>query len=540
MKVNLLYEDKEWGSFSSYFDWSAIVTDLGLDMLFMAAGKDFVFADGRNRYIDQSEGFLPDVMSKVMRVPLRNRAEVEYRQSVLKDCVEHEAFTFSLYELADKTLKAWNNLGRKSRNYGSGDSVGALISEIQIAKMLFDSMNELQERFEENRGHLHSLAFLKMREEVNAVLTGPRKECIARILRDVSFYADTADIERERNSYLVAKPRITVDCGIQNGLKLGDMKLEEFETLVTDYVDPKGIKAKLIDAASLLNSGNISLSNDAELTGNVSSLEFQIVKYVYGSIAGLMKEFGSFFEKLKFQIGFYKGAINLRKHMYRFGIDTCFPVVSEENEFCFEELKEVVMRFTQKCEVIGNTTQVDDKLLLIITGANQGGKSTYLRSIGIAQVMMQCGLMVAAKKYKSALYPDFFTHFTRREDSAMNSGRLDEELQRMDQIINHIGEKSLLLLNESFASTTEKEGSIIAYDIIKALKEEGVKIITVTHLLSFAQKVYDEYKENLMESDVAFLCAERLEGGVRTFKMIPHEPELTSFGLDLYEQVMMG
>jgi DNA mismatch repair ATPase MutS len=191
------------------------------------------------------------------------------------------------------------------------------------------------------------------------------------------------------------------------------------------------------------------------------------------------------------------------------------------------------MGVARRVTVVGNTCTLDRKNLLIVTGANQGGKSTFLRSIGIAQVMMQCGLMVPAKRYRSGLFPNFFTHFTRREDSAMNSGRLDEELRRMDQIVSNLGEDSLLLLNESFASTTEKEGSAIAYDIIKALKEEGVRIITVTHLLSFAQRVYEE-----KQSGVAFLSAQRLSDGTRTYKILPHAPEMTSFGLELYDEIL--
>ncbi len=119
----------------------------------------------------------------------------------------------------------------------------------------------------------------------------------------------------------------------------------------------------------------------------------------------------------------------------------------------------------------------------------------------------------------------------------MNSGRLDEELGRMSRIIDEIGEGSLLLLNESFATTTEKEGSVIAYDIIRALKEAGVKILTVTHLLSFARRVHEETKDD-PASGVVFLSAERKHDGTRTYRMIRHEPELTSFGLDLYEEIV--
>ena len=59
----------------------------------------------------------------------------------------------------------------------------------------------------------------------------------------------------------------------------------------------------------------------------------------------------------------------------------------------------------------------------------------------------------------------------------------------------------------------------------------------MTHRVPCTQKLFEEEK-NQTESDVAFLSAEHLSDGTRTFKMIPHEPELTSFGLELFEQVL--
>lgn len=115
----------------------------------------------------------------------------------------------------------------------------------------------------------------------------------------------------------------------------------------------------------------------------------------------------------------------------------------------------------------------------------------------------------------------------------MNSGRLDEELGRIDGIIRHLGDGSLVLLNESFATTTEEEGSAIADDVIRAMVEAGVKVLTVTHLLAFAGKMYGRHLP-----EAGFLTAQRREDGTRTFKMIDGQPELTSFGLDLYEELI--
>ena len=117
----------------------------------------------------------------------------------------------------------------------------------------------------------------------------------------------------------------------------------------------------------------------------------------------------------------------------------------------------------------------------------------------------------------------------------MNSGRLDEELRRMDGILKSITRDSLLLLNESFATTTEKEGSVIALELVSALYESGITVAMVTHLLQFARELYARKPDHAL-----FMSAERRENGTRTFRMMEAAPENTSFGLDLYDEIITG
>ena len=115
----------------------------------------------------------------------------------------------------------------------------------------------------------------------------------------------------------------------------------------------------------------------------------------------------------------------------------------------------------------------------------------------------------------------------------MNSGRLDEELGRMERIVDNLTKDSILFLNESFATTTEKEGSVIAEDITMALYERGIRVMMVTHLLAYAQSCYAKKLKHAL-----FLSAEREADGTRTFRMVGQEPELTSYGLDLYDSMI--
>ncbi|MBV9712120.1 MAG: hypothetical protein JO011_14530 [Ktedonobacteraceae bacterium] len=113
---------------------------------------------------------------------------------------------------------------------------------------------------------------------------------------------------------------------------------------------------------------------------------------------------------------------------------------------------------------------------MIITGANQGGKSTFLRRIGLAQVMMQCGMFVPAESFCANVCHGLFTHYRRGEDASMKSGKLDEELSRMSDIVDEMEPSSMLLFNESFAATNDREESEIATQIVNALLENRIKI----------------------------------------------------------------
>jgi DNA mismatch repair ATPase MutS len=185
--------------------------------------------------------------------------------------------------------------------------------------------------------------------------------------------------------------------------------------------------------------------------------------------------------------------------------------------------------------VVGNDLNGDGKQFVVITGANQGGKSTFLRGVGLAQLMMQCGMFVAAESFSADLCRSLFTHYKREEDATMTSGKFDEELNRMRDISDALTPDSLLLFNESFAATNEREGSEIARQIVRALLETRVKIFFVTHLYEFAHAFW----KDKMDSAV-FLRAERQADGQRTFKLLPGEPLETSFGADLYKEIFDG
>lgn len=185
---------------------------------------------------------------------------------------------------------------------------------------------------------------------------------------------------------------------------------------------------------------------------------------------------------------------------------------------------------------VSNTVSVLDYKAVIVTGANQGGKSTFLRSLGIAQVMCQAGMYVPAAAYPLHAYQDIFPHFTRREDSTMNMGKFEEELHRMGDILEKSEPDTLFLLNESFATTTEVTAYQIAMDLVHAGMETKRTIWMVTHITTFAKALYQEGNKEIL-----FLSAGRNKNqGEQQYRMVEKPPEDTSYGLELFEEMIQA
>ena len=241
-----------------------------------------------------------------------------------------------------------------------------------------------------------------------------------------------------------------------------------------------------------------------------------------------------FWGMLRAELAFYVGCINLAEELARRRMPACLPIpaAADGQVLSFRELYDVGLALSVDQPVIGNDACADGKNLVVITGPNTGGKSTFLRSVGLAQLMMQSGMFVSAEAFSASLCDGLFTHFKREEDAGMESGKLDEELGRMSDIVGRIAPHALLLLNESFAATNEREGSEIGRQIISALLQRRIRVLCVTHMYELAHGFLESHQRTGL-----FLRAERKPDGARTFKLREGEPLPTSFGEDLYNSI---
>jgi hypothetical protein len=241
-----------------------------------------------------------------------------------------------------------------------------------------------------------------------------------------------------------------------------------------------------------------------------------------------------FLTLLRQELGFYVGCLALHDRLRATGAPVCFPEPSTDSRpvLVATELYDPGLSLRTGERVVGNDVTADGLPLVMVTGANQGGKSTFLRSVGLAQLLLQAGMFVAATSFRSTLASRLFTHVERDEDTTLRSGRLDAELREMRAIDDQLAPGDLLLCNESFSSTNEREGSLLAHGIVRALVGSGVRVVYVTHLFDLARALHED-----AAAETCFLRAERRDDGTRTFKLLAGPPLPTSFGEDLYRRI---
>ena len=500
MKARLLHREEDV-DFDRPPPWNeeALTKDLALNTLFqaMAGGDEFLFEAARK------------VLLSDVRIDLET---IRYRQEILRDCLNRPAIVRELYATAVEAME------NEKKHFFIGSLARhpdwLLRRSIELSEMFLGMIRKLRKIADS-----HADKFVS--EGLTALFAMLQRELGDDYLLRVQHHL----------LQLKFHNGVSLKAGLGKGNKGTDHTL-----LLQRQARRKGWLAELIRFLER-RPPELGFSLHPRDEGGARALEDLRNRGVGGVASALARStdhMRGFFGMLRTELAFYVGCLNLHEELARKGEPTCFPlpVAPDERRLSFRGLREICLALSLDQRVVGNDANADKRDLVMVTGANQGGKSTLLRSIGVAQLMMQCGMFVSADSFRSSVCDGLFTHYKREEDAAMKSGKLDEELRRMSDIVDHVSPRSMILFNESFAATNEREGSEIARQILSALLDKGVRMVCVTHLYELAHGFYRKNRGNIL-----FLRAERQTGGARTFRLSEGEPLQTSFGEDLYDNI---
>jgi hypothetical protein len=494
VKACLLYRDRD-------FDWEAgpppghedLVQDLELGTLLqaMAGGDNLIY----------------EVSGKVLLASLDEPEAIRYRQQVLADCLGRPEVIRQIYAVAAGALQDKRSLwlGGYGGNYQTASS--NLSGAVSHLEAYVARLRQLRQIADEHAGEFSS-------EGMRRLFTTLQRDL------DDAYFEEVSDHLRQ----LRFRAGVLVSAGLDPDNSPAGLILRAAGDGRRRWAERLGIGPR--------TTYSFTVPPRDEPGGQIlSDLTSRGINLVASAAARSADHIGSYFTMLRAETGFYTGCLNLADRLAAKGVPVTVPGPAPPSLFTFSctGLRDACLALQSQGPVTGNEVKADGKQLVIITGANSGGKSTFLRSVGVAQLMMQCGLFVTAGSYQANVTGGIFTHFIRQEDTGMTSGRLDDELRRMSVIAGQIRPHCLILLNESFAGTNESEGAEIGCQIVRALLEAQIKVLFVTHRYALADRFRRQHAPGTL-----FLRAGRRADGHRNYKLAVKDPLPTSYGEDLY------
>ncbi|MGM8216221.1 DNA mismatch repair protein MutS [Bacillaceae bacterium W0354] len=171
-----------------------------------------------------------------------------------------------------------------------------------------------------------------------------------------------------------------------------------------------------------------------------------------------------------------------------------FAIVSEENNYVQPEIVEneeieiiegrhpVVEQVMQDQFVPNNLMMNENTNVLLITGPNMAGKSTYMRQLGLIVIMNQIGCFVPAKQAKLPIFDQIFTRIGAADDLVSGQSTFMVEMLEAEHAVRNATDKSLILLDEIGRGTSTYDGMALAQSIVEYIHDRiGAKTLFSTH-----------------------------------------------------------
>ena len=437
----------------------------------------------------------------------------EYRRAIVGEIYENE----NLYNEIDKLC---SNLGQLKQTYLSYK----------------DSKHKLQAQYQ----YLHFLnLYFGCTEKIYNIFC----DCKS---RGLSILRDNISIHQASSEYRNTKEKV-------------DELYAEFEQIFSlnlSFYFPEmafethyGYKENgIVDsiAETVKNLLDIEIVKDFSVVSNnpFSALEESVAYKACEDFPDLFEQleelFNKKFEILKFiffelpeQFYFYTGYINFIKNMEKERYNFCLPEYKEKKQIdcknSYDLSLAVRLSRTDK-KVIHNDIYTKNVHGFILTGANQGGKTTYLRNVGIIACLANNGLFVPCEKCEISYFDHILTHFNKAETVGYKKGRLGEEIERFEYIIKTATDKSLVLTNESFASTRRLDGVELSIYFLKKLKDINCLFGMVTHYYEVFDLMNEKYPDEIQSLVV---MVNKDNSAERLYKVMNLPPNTIAYAHDI-------
>lgn len=506
--------------------------------------------------ISQHPNYNPFIQ-RILMTLVTDNATLSYRHQVLEDCLTIPDFTEGLIALLPmiRSLHEYVNDIRTRRNEIS--IILSRLTELENYVSCVQMLHQLLERFQ---SQLRAEAWHQLYQQVQAIISHPQFNQLAEELPNLrgnirEIVSVTIGVNLSPDLKPIGATLLSLNKKRFRGPRF-------FRKLwgIDDEEDMRGIsrlrespEAHHFHADSIMAERRETLDR---LAANALFKDFaRILDDVIRPIGRALQKYtrmnSGFLRYIEPEIAFYVGAVTLIQRMQTHGLTmtkpTILPMSARQLEADNLYNLDLALRLSREHpdenlshHIVGNDVRFDEVgRIQILTGPNRGGKTTYTQSIGLLHILAQSGLYVPAERVEVSPVDSIYLHFPVEENPTMESGRLGEEAKRLRSIFQHATAHSLILLNESLASTSATESYYLARDVVSCLRMLGTRAVFVTHLHELAEdseEINQEVRGDSKVQSIVSIVTENDNSVERTYKITPAPPRGQSYAREIARQ----
>ena len=452
-----------------------------------------------------------------------------YRREIMNDLLGNEKLITNLSEALDQIKVLKNYKANSFRPKNAEVSVYSLLEDMRELGVYVNVVERISECLSD--AEVSSTGLVALKDKMTSIT---KEEDFAKAKADVEMLLD--ELSQNVRSMMIGI-NLTPDLDID---EIVDVEFNDY------YYKPRLTFAEFAMGVAGLQNARSSNSRGAQSTNPFNNSNKREPDNILAQIAPILnkrlkKHFGllkktlsqhmnidgyfvtDLLEGLTFYVSMAKYAMRLKET----GRTICMPQMSTSSDFTLKNFYNIRLVIRGEKDIVLNDFSFTEKeRIFILTGPNRGGKTILEQGIGIAALMATAGIFVCAEKCTGMPFAKILTHFPQDENLTINYGRLGEEAIRVKEISRIADDRSLVLFNETYCTTSAADGLYLSKDLMHVLKDKGAYTIFNTHIHDLASDI-DEMNKWEGDTEIVSIIMEIIDEQ-NTFKVKRSTPDKNS------------